>query len=718
MNHPKFRSARAFVAALAATTACAAPSSGAPAVPPSPAPLREPASGFPTTRIGANSYLLGGSGRNFEFPDQYRHARPGSANGLRDGLAPLGPDGWPTGDFSLSLFFTVAGVANLGGVYTISFESASAPSVTLLTPGTLSPFTLNASTGRWEGAATLPNSPGDFNLRFTGVTSPVRNIRVLRPGFTGNENFVQPWLGTMNRWSSLRFMGWTNTNNSSIINWTDGNAPGFGRWGIDTAGGVPWEVCVDLANTLNRDMWVTIPHRATNAYVAQLAALIRDNLAPGRRVFVEWSNELWNFSFQQASWNRQQALNEVALGNSNLNYDGELDPRFWWTRRVAKRTLEIADIFESTMGPGSRNTRFLPVLAGRCWLTDELSDSLKYIEANYGPPRNLIHSIAVAPYIYINFGDEPAGPLTKDQILDFLQTDLNNLAENANFEAFRALAAWYGLSLDAYEAGVDTAGPNNLPAKGDAHRDPRMRQIIRDYLTLMSSWGFEEIGWSAWGAGTFASPFGAWGLSDDITTVNTSPKALGIDDVRLAPPPAPTGGTPVPGVIDARRHAFRSPNWAQGVFLIMTAPGQSRDYVVRVDGVSPRTIAIWPRSATVQPGGVPMGGFINGAPIGTVRVPESGNDAVFVETSPFVVTLQPGWHTFRFVQNGPGQVNTGSFRLGCPGDYNADQVRNPADIFFFLNLYFAGSLRADFTGDGVRTPQDIFSFLNAYFAGC
>lgn len=54
----------------------------------------------------------------------------------------------------------------------------------------------------------------------------------------------------------------------------------------------------------------------------------------------------------------------------------------------------------------------------------------------------------------------------------------------------------------------------------------------------------------------------------------------------------------------------------------------------------------------------------------------------------------------------------------CAVDFNSDGVRTPADIFAFLNLYFAGDAAADFNSDGLRTPADIFSFLNAYFAGC
>ena len=40
-----------------------------------------------------------------------------------------------------------------------------------------------------------------------------------------------------------------------------------------------------------------------------------------------------------------------------------------------------------------------------------------------------------------------------------------------------------------------------------------------------------------------------------------------------------------------------------------------------------------------------------------------------------------------------------------------------ADIFAFLNAWFAGNPQADINGGGLAV-QDIFDFLNLWFAGC
>ncbi len=53
----------------------------------------------------------------------------------------------------------------------------------------------------------------------------------------------------------------------------------------------------------------------------------------------------------------------------------------------------------------------------------------------------------------------------------------------------------------------------------------------------------------------------------------------------------------------------------------------------------------------------------------------------------------------------------------CFADFNCSGTLEVADIFAFLNAWFAGEARADVTGDGLSI-QDVFQFLNLWFAGC
>jgi hypothetical protein len=55
---------------------------------------------------------------------------------------------------------------------------------------------------------------------------------------------------------------------------------------------------------------------------------------------------------------------------------------------------------------------------------------------------------------------------------------------------------------------------------------------------------------------------------------------------------------------------------------------------------------------------------------------------------------------------------------GCAPDFDCNETLAVADIFAFLNAWFAGSPGANFDGMNGLQVADIFAFLNAWFAGC
>jgi hypothetical protein len=71
------------------------------------------------------------------------------------------------------------------------------------------------------------------------------------------------------------------------------------------------------------------------------------------------------------------------------------------------------------------------------------------------------------------------------------------------------------------------------------------------------------------------------------------------------------------------------------------------------------------------------------------------------------------------VSNSCGMVTSSTATLTpCIADFNCDQTAAVADIFEFLNAWFAGSPTADINGVQGINVQDIFDFLSAWFAGC
>ncbi len=82
-------------------------------------------------------------------------------------------------------------------------------------------------------------------------------------------------------------MDWTNTNAQSDQNWQDRVKSTHRTY---TKNGVAWEDAIHLSNLLGKDMWINIPHLASDDYITQLANLVLNKLEPHLKVHVEYSN--------------------------------------------------------------------------------------------------------------------------------------------------------------------------------------------------------------------------------------------------------------------------------------------------------------------------------------------------------------------------------------------------------------------------------------------
>lgn len=140
----------------------------------------------------------------------------------------------------------------------------------------------------------------------------LRNIRILPEEYaTGGEypTFLANFLEGLRPFHALRFMDWMSTNNSPQKHWSDRAKPS--DYTQSTGKGQAIEYAIELANTLNEDAWFCVPHLASDDYIIQMAGLIREKLNPNLKVYIEYSNEVWNWQFQQASWVLNNATGSV-----------------------------------------------------------------------------------------------------------------------------------------------------------------------------------------------------------------------------------------------------------------------------------------------------------------------------------------------------------------------------------------------------------------------
>jgi hypothetical protein len=130
----------------------------------------------------------------------------------------------------------------------------------------------------------------------------IRNIRILPEKYKVNDSypvFNSAYLEGLKPFHCLRFMDWFHTNNSFQMNWADRvtkNSSSQGR------GMVAYEYAIELCNTLDADAWVCVPHMASDDYIRQMATLWKNGLKSGLKIYLEYSNEVWNWGFWQTNW--------------------------------------------------------------------------------------------------------------------------------------------------------------------------------------------------------------------------------------------------------------------------------------------------------------------------------------------------------------------------------------------------------------------------------
>ncbi len=363
-----------------------------------------------------------------------------------------------------------------------------------------------------------PRRGGFFlQLRETDPADPVRDIRVLMPGAEKaiadnpwNPQFLETWRGM----ASVRFMDLMETNGSHVATWADRPRPDDATF---TAKGVPVELLVDLANRLQADPWFCMPHLADDEYVRNFAQVVKAKLDPNRKVYIEYSNEVWNGQFPQHRYAAEQ-------GQKLKLADKPWEAAWLYT---AHRSLEIFAIWEDVFGGRERLVRVLPSQAANPYISERITsykDAAKHADA-----------LAIAPYLSLNLGPmtKPSAPEVAGWSLDQVFTHLrdHSLPESTRWiQDNKKVADKHGLALLAYEGGQHLVGIQGAENNDQltkllhaANADPRMGKLYDAYLAAWQAEGgglfchFSSVGqWSKWGS---------WGLLQSLDEDRTqSPK--------------------------------------------------------------------------------------------------------------------------------------------------------------------------------------------------
>lgn len=387
--------------------------------------------------------------------------------------------------------------------------------------------------------------PLEMNILKTDPDNRLRNLVLALPGTAGSraDMFNPEYLELLSAYTSLRFMDWGVTNHNQIVGLSKRTKPGNLTYA--TGRGVPIEIMIDLANTLQVDPWFNVPTDAGDDYVRVMAETINRCLDPSLVPSVEYSNETWNPIFRQNQIVQQRGQ-ELGLG------DG--DPFVAGLQYTAHRSLEIWDIWDPVFG----DRAYRRVLASQSANTFTGDTMLAYRRSDAEPTAGeRADAYAIAPYFYVQGVDEPERldemrNLTIDELLDRAEEDI--LGRNRDdMIANMALAESFGVELVAYEGGQHLVGAAGTQDDDQltanligANRAPRMESVYDTYLDV---WRTEVGGeFNHFTDVTMPSKFGSWGsveyLGQDPSDAPKLRALLAFGAEVNGPPRAPVPITP------------------------------------------------------------------------------------------------------------------------------------------------------------------------------
>lgn len=464
-------------------------------------------------RMGIN--LAGPADWSTELPfvDAFRTSRTwvsqkkGAAWGQGPDLA-LDELGWvkklEPGCWAEAMVCTIGGGHYPAGVYTVHYEGEGK-----LDFGKSAKIK-EAAPGRM--LIEVDSSKGGFSVQIkeTNPQNYIRNIHVIMPGFEKTwekEPFHPVFLKRWKGFACFRFMDWMHTNGSDISKWSD--RPTL-RHATFSRRGVALEWMIELCNQQKIDPWFCMPHLADDDFVRHFAQMVKDRLDPKRKIYIEYSNEVWNGQFKQSKHAGERGV-ELGLGPKDKPWEAG------W-HYTAVRSMEIFTIWEDVFGGHDRFVRVLPSQAGVTSVSDGVlgfRDAARHADA-----------LATAPYMGYSIGRGKTTELgehmkdwTVDQMLDHFEKtafadSLKRMAKD------KAMADKYGLKLVAYEAGqhmVAFVKDQELVRKISrtmhaCNRHPRMGAMYTRYYDEWAKLGGAEFAVfssiSAW------SNHGAWGLAE------------------------------------------------------------------------------------------------------------------------------------------------------------------------------------------------------------
>jgi len=280
-----------------------------------------------------------------------------------------------------------------------------------------------------------------------------------------------------------RFMDWCDVNDTKSPSWvTPDDTKNF------YAGQLPIEYMMDYATNTKTHAWINIPPTLSVDAAVAVIILARKLLPSQYKLFVEWSNEVWNTGFM---------IGQKALATGN--------PKLFYAQNVAALSKAI------------QATGLLNTYIQLCWQFgngSSLTTLYNYYISAGGVP-DLVYGLCPAPYIY-PIGKDSAGnkidwpSRSDDDLIASMQNNLPSILANypkwaAACRALNKKFCIYELNVSPISISERNLSDSEILRRARIARDPRCAQMIQQSLTTFEQCGgnfaclYESVGNNCFG---------------------------------------------------------------------------------------------------------------------------------------------------------------------------------------------------------------------------
>lgn len=341
---------------------------------------------------------------------------------------------------------------------------------------------------------TFPNPARPYLvLEETKASNPIRQIDCREANLPKNRLFAPEFIDSLKPFGVIRFLDWQKINENRGGKWSRRSRPN--SFVVNPVEGVAVEHMVALANEADADPWLLMPYNADEEFVTKFAQYVHDNLEPGRKAYVELSNEVWNWGFPVQAQAMQEAvstgLDTAPTGRAAMRrYSQKASAAFKiWTRIFADNPSRLVRVIATQhANPGTA--------------TDVLT---------FGDVAQYTDALATAPY----FGHDLLPGGTSPKTIDELML---TLAQKADWEIDftsrnKAIATQYNLRHIAYEGGQHVYSQTNVPLLTQINRHPRMYDIYARYIRRWHEANNNDV-MVLYNSTIPINQWGAWGLRE------------------------------------------------------------------------------------------------------------------------------------------------------------------------------------------------------------